>query len=417
MDHAIPHTRAEIKKLMDISLSPKDRAFQDDVRRFLDQAFTPELRELAARQTGVFADGELNRRWHKILFDKGWIAPAWPKERGGPGWTSVQRYIFDNACAEAGTPVLPAMGLQMCGPVLMGYGTAAQKEYFLPRILSGEHYWCQGYSEPQSGSDLASLQTRAVRDGDDYVVNGTKIWTTHAQFANWMFLLVRTSTEGKPQTGISFLLLDMKTPGLSVKPIVSISGDHEVNQCFFDDVRIPVSNRVGEENQGWTVAKYLLEFERGGGSYAARIRGMLRKIRALAASQNNGHGCSLAEDGSFLRTVTEAEIATEALDYTERRVIAQLSAGNPAGDATASMLKLKGSETLQRVTEIALETLGFYAAADQRHMREPGSNAEPVGPAEGTTVTGTYLNTRAASIFGGSNEVQRNILARTMLGL
>jgi alkylation response protein AidB-like acyl-CoA dehydrogenase len=402
---------------MDIALAPHDRAFQDEVRRFLDNALTPELREQAARQAGVFAGPELNQRWHKILYEKGWIAPSWPKEYGGTGWTSVQRYIFDNACAEAGAPVLPAMGLQMCGPVLMGHGSTEQKAYFLPRILSGEHYWCQGYSEPQAGSDLAGLQTRATRDGDHYVVNGTKIWTTHAQFANWMFLLVRTGTEGKPQAGITFLLLDMKTPGLSVAPIISISGEHEVNQCFFDDVRIPVSNRVGEENQGWAVAKYLLEFERGGGSYAARLRGMLRKVRGMAANEADGHGNSLDKDDSFARALTEAEIKVEALDYSERRVIAQLSAGNPVGNATASMLKLSGTETMQLVTEIALEALGFYATAKQKSTQARGANEKPVGPDYGTTVTAIYLNTRAASIYGGSNEVQRNILAHAALGL
>jgi alkylation response protein AidB-like acyl-CoA dehydrogenase len=402
---------------MDIALAPHDRAFQDDVRRFLDNALTPELRNQAARQAGVFAGPELNRRWHKILYEKGWIAPSWPKEYGGTGWTSVQRYIFDNECAEAGAPVLPAMGLQMCGPVLMGHGSAEQKAYFLPRILSGEHYWCQGYSEPQAGSDLAGLQTRATRDGDHYVVNGTKIWTTHAQFANWMFLLVRTGTEGKPQAGITFLLLDMKTRGLSVAPIISISGEHEVNQCFFDDVRIPVSNRVGEENQGWAVAKYLLEFERGGGSYAARIRGMLRKIRVMAANEIDGHGKPLDKDESFRRAITEAEIKVEALDYSERRVIAQLSAGKPVGNATASMLKLNGTETMQLVTEIALEALGFYATVKQKSTQAPGANEKPIGPDYGTTVAAIYLNTRAASIYGGSNEVQRNILAHAALGL
>jgi alkylation response protein AidB-like acyl-CoA dehydrogenase len=400
---------------MDIALAPQDRAFQEEVKRFLDHALTPEMREEAARQAGVFADAELNRRWHKILYEKGWIAASWPKEYGGTGWTSVQRYIFDNECAEAGAPVLPAMGLQMCGPVLMGHGSAEQKGYFLPRILSGEHYWCQGYSEPQAGSDLAGLQTRAIRDGDKYVVNGTKIWTTHAQFANWMFLLVRTGTEGKPQAGITFLLLDMKTPGLSVTPIISISGEHEVNQCFFDDVRIPATNRVGEENRGWGVAKYLLEFERGGGSYASRIRGMLRKIRVMAANEIDGFGNSLSHDESFMRSVAEAEIKIEALDYTERRVVAGLSAGNPVGNATASMLKLKGSETMQLVTEIALETIGIYATTKQKCAR--GSNEKPIGPDYGSAVTATYLNTRAASIYGGSNEVQRNILAHAVLGL
>jgi len=401
---------------MDIAFSPQDLAFQDEVRSFLSKEFTVELREAAARQSGVFADAGLNRRWHRVLFEKGWIAPAWPKQYGGTGWTAVQRYIFDTECAAAGTPALPAMGLQMCGPCLMGYGTEEQKAFYLPRILSGEHYWCQGYSEPQSGSDLASLQTRAIREGAVYVVNGSKIWTTHAQFANWMFLLVRTSTEGKPQTGITFLLLDMKTPGLTVKPIITMSGEHEVNQCFFDNVRIPVANRVGDENQGWTVAKYLLEFERGG-VYSPRLRGMLRKVKKIASAEQDGWGATIRDNARFQHKMAEAEIAISAIEFTERRIISQLSAGGPVGDATASMLKLKGSETMQFVTELALEALGLYAAADQRPALDRGSNNPPIGPDYGVTVTARYLNTRAATVYGGSSEVQRNILARVALGL
>lgn len=402
--------------MLDISLSQQDLAFRDDVRRFLDEKFTPELREEAGRQSGVFADAELNRRWHRTLFEKGWIAPSWPKEYGGTGWSVVQKYIFDNECADAGTPSLPAMGLQMCGPCLMGYGTAEQKAYYLPRILSGEHYWCQGYSEPQSGSDLASLQARAVREGDHYVVNGSKIWTTHAHFANWMFLLVRTDTVAKPQAGISFLLLDMNTPGLTIKPIITMSGEHEVNQCFFDDVRIPVANRVGEENQGWTVAKYLLEFERGG-VYAARIRGMLRKVKKIAQAEQDGFGAPLIEDESFAHKLAEAEIAVSAIDFTERRVISQISAGGPVGDSTASLLKLRGSQVMQQVTELALEALGAYSRPDQRPALTRGSNQPTIGPDYGLTVTARYLNTRAATVYGGSSEVQHNILARVALGL
>lgn len=402
---------------MDLTLSSLDRTFRDEVKQFLDKSLTDDLRHHAARQTGVFAEASLNKRWHKMLYEKGWIAPSWPKEYGGTGWSSVQRYIFDNECIEAGAPTLPAMGLLMCGPVLIGHGTTEQKDYFLPRILSGEHYWCQGYSEPQAGSDLASLQTRAVRSGEQYVVNGTKLWTTHAQFANWMFLLVRTNADVKAQAGISFLLLDMKSHGLTVKPIITLAGEHEVNQCFFDDVCVPVANRVGEEDQGWAVAKYLLEFERGGSSYAARIRGMLQKIKVMATRELNGSGGSLVNDNSFLTALAEAEVAAEAIDYTERRVISQLSTGKPVGDTTASMLKLAGSELMQRVSELALEALGAYAIADQKLGLAPGSNDEPVGPIEGLTVTASYLNLRAATVYGGSSEVQRNILARAALGL
>lgn len=402
---------------MRLELSPEDLAFRDRVRAFLDEAFTPELREAAARQAGVFSEGELALRWHKILYAKGWVAPAWPREYGGPGWTHVQRYIFDSECAEAGTPVLPAMGLQMCGPVLMGYGTSEQKSYFLPRILSGEHYWCQGYSEPQAGSDLASLQTRAERDGDHYVVDGAKLWTTHAHNANWMFLLVRTATEAKPQAGITFLLLDLSTPGITIQPIISISGEHEVNQVFFDRVRVPVANRVGEENRGWQVAKYLLEFERGGGAWSARIRGLMRQLRRVAASETSGGGSPLAHDPQFRRRISELEAEIMAVEFSERRVVSGLSTGANAGDAVASMLKLKGSETQQKVTELLVEAIGHYAGVDQRPAIGIHAHADVVGPDYARTPMARYLNARASTIFGGSSEIQRNILARTALGL
>jgi len=398
---------------MHIAFGPDDLAFRDEVRAFLAEKFTPELRDAARRESGVFAEADLNRRWHRILYEKGWIAPAWPKEHGGTGWSVVRKYIYDTECAEAGTPALPAMGLQMCGPVLIGHGTDAQKARFLPRILSGEHYWCQGYSEPQSGSDLASLQCRATAEGDDYVIEGSKIWTTHAQWANWMFLLVRTKADGKPQAGITFLLADMATPGISVRPIISISGQHEVNQVFFDGVRVPQENRVGRENDGWTVAKYLLEFERGG-TYAARIRGMLGRVKAMAG-RIEADGGRLLDSPDFRRKISNLEVELTAVDFSERRVIANLGVGRNAGDSTASMLKLRGSETLQKATELALEALGDYASPFQREAMT--GQAGPVGPDYAVTPTAQYLNARASTIFGGSSEIQRNILARGALGI
>jgi alkylation response protein AidB-like acyl-CoA dehydrogenase len=329
----------------------------------------------------------------------------------------MQRHIFADECAKANAPVIPAMGLQMCGPVLMGYGTPEQKAFFLPRMLSGEHYWCQGYSEPGSGSDLASLQTRAVRDGDDYVVDGSKIWTTHAHFANWMFLLVRTRTDGKPQAGISFLLTPMDAPGISVRPIISISGEHEVNQVFFDGVRIPVANRVGEENQGWTVAKHLLEFERGGGTGASRLVNMVNQARRIAQAEGAGGVSVWDSSPGFRARLLELEMEVTGLDHSERQLAAQLSAGRPIGDATASVLKLAVSSLQQRATELSMEALGHYAAADQRDALGYGANSAPVGPAYALTPTAKYLNTRAATIYGGSQEVQHNILARVVLGL
>ena len=400
---------------MQISFSADDLSFRDEVRAFLDAAFTPELREAARRQSGVFAEASLNRAWHQILYKKGWIAPSWPKAYGGTGWSIVQKYIYDSECAEAGTPTLPAMGLQMCGPVLIGYGTEAQKAQFLPRILSGEHYWCQGYSEPGAGSDLAALQCRAVRDGDDYVIDGTKIWTTHAQNANWMFLLVRTRNDGKRQAGITFLLVDMQTPGIVVRPIISISGEHEVNQVFFENVRVPVENRVGPEDEGWTVAKYLLEFERGG-SYAARLRSGLARIRKMAAD-TSVDGASLLESPAFRRKFTDLEIQVTAVDFSERRVISSLGVGSNVGDATASTLKVCGSETSQKLTELALEILGVYSTPFQRGAAPKTGEAGPVGPSFAVAPTAQYLNARASTIFGGSSEVQRNILSRAVLGL
>jgi alkylation response protein AidB-like acyl-CoA dehydrogenase len=401
---------------MDIALSHGDLRFRDEVRAFLEEKFTPELRAAARRQAGVFAEADLNRRWHKILYDRGWIAPSWPKEYGGTGWTVVQKYIYDNECAEVGTPTIPAMGLQMCGPVLMRFGTPEQKQFYLPKLLSGEHYWCQGYSEPGSGSDLASLQCRAFRDGDHYIINGSKIWTTHAHFANWMFMLVRTNPDAKPQAGITFLVLPMSTPGITVKPIITMSGEHEVNQVFFDDVKVPVRNRIGDENAGWTVAKYLLEFERGS-TFASRIRGLLRQVKAIAQAECAGDGRRLADDEAFARKICEVEILVDAVDFTERRVISQISAGGNAGDSTASMLKLKGTETMQMATELAIEALAYYIFPDQRHALGMGSNLAPIGPDYATSVAARYLNTRASTIYGGSSEVQRNILARVALGL
>jgi acyl-CoA dehydrogenase len=293
----------------------------------------------------------------------------------------------------------------------MRYGTDDQKAFFLPRMLSGEHYWCQGYSEPQSGSDLASLQIRAVRDGDDYVVTGSKLWTTHAHYANWMFLLVRTATEVKPQAGITFLLTPMDAPGITVQPIISISGEHEVNQVFFDEVRIPVANRVGEENQGWTVAKALLEFERGGGAAASGLKAQLQSARRVAETEG-----WWGDDPAFRRAWAELDVELQALDVAERQTAAALMAGKKPGDETASRLKLTVSTLLQRITQLGMGALGPYAAADQRRALGIGANEAPVGPDYALVPTAKYLNSRAATIYGGSNEIQHNILARIILG-
>jgi alkylation response protein AidB-like acyl-CoA dehydrogenase len=400
---------------MDLHFSAADAAFRDEVRAFLDENLTPELAEAGKLTTSVFTDKQWNLAWQKILYKKGWVAPHWPVEYGGTGWTEMQKYIWASECTRYGTPGLSPMGLRMCGPMLMKFGTKEQKDYYLPRILSGEDYWCQGYSEPGAGSDLASLQLKAVSDGDHYVLNGTKIWTTHAHFANMMFCLVRTDNSGKPQQGITFLLLDMHSPGIKVEPIITLAGEHEVNQVFFDDVRVPKKNRVGEENDGWTVAKYLLEFERGG-AFAASLEVGIEKIREVAAGERAGDGKRLIDDEIFARKIAEAAIEVKAMEMTEHRVMAELAGGKNPGPAS-SMLKTRGTEMRQRLDEIAIETIGFYASADQHDARTPGSNVEPIGPKEGMVFMPTYLNNRAASIYGGSNEVQRGIMAKLVLGL
>jgi len=307
------------------------------------------------------------------------------------------------------------MGLRMVAPAIMRYGTDEQKSHYLPRILSGEDYWCQGYSEPGSGSDLASLQLRAVSDGDDYVLNGSKIWTTHAHWANRMFCLVRTRFEGKPQGGITFLLLDMASPGITVKPIVTLAREHEVNQVFFDNVRVPKANRLGAENDGWTVAKYLLEFERGGGS-GAGLKVTLEKLRAMAKSQQSDEGRPLLEDEAFAVKLAAAEAKLLSIEMTEHRVMSALASGRPPGPAS-SMLKMAGTEMMQRLDELAIEIAGYYATVPQSEARMPGSNVEPIGPANLMFATPRYLNNRAGSIYGGSNEIQRDIMARLVLGL
>lgn len=393
---------------MDLELSPQDLAFRDEVRAFLDANLTPELRAAGARLTSVFCEPEYSLPWQRILHKRGWAAPAWPKEYGGPGWNEVQRAIFAAECARASAPSLSPMGLKMVGPVIMGFGTPEQKAYYLPRILAGEDYWCQGYSEPGSGSDLASLQLRADSDGDHYVLNGSKIWTTHAHHANRMFCLVRTSSEGKAQQGITFLLLEMATPGIEVKPIITLAGEHEVNQVFFDNVRVPKANRIGQENQGWTVAKYLLEFERGGGSAPGLLVG-LDRAQSIAEAADG-------DDRWHRRRLAEAEIAVTAIDVSERRVLSELASGKNPGPAS-SMLKINGTEAMQRIDEISVAALGAYAHVDQPDARQPGSNTPAIGPDEGLVAMPRYLNNRAASIYGGSNEIQRDIIARLVLGL
>jgi alkylation response protein AidB-like acyl-CoA dehydrogenase len=400
---------------MEMGMTAADQAFRDEVRAFFDEKLTDDMREATNLSSGVFAEFEIGRRWHTALYEQGWIAPSWPAEHGGADWTPMQRYIYDSEAGAAAVPRLFSMGLRMVGPVVMKFGSDEQKNFYLPRILSGEDVWCQGYSEPGSGSDLASLQTRAIVDGDDYVVNGTKIWTTGAQYATRMFCLVRTSTDGKPQEGISFILIDMDTPGITIEPIITLAGDHEVNQVFLDDVRVPIKNRVGPENDGWTVAKYLLEFERGGAAYATTLAAGLEKLRAIAEAERTDGG-RLIDDSAFAAKLAAVEVRQRAVQATEHRIMSDIAERGRPGPAS-SIMKVLGSETNQWISELAVEATQYYAAPYQPGARVPGNNVEPIGPAASVPVVPKYLNFRAATIYAGSSEVQRNIMAKLVLGL
>ena len=390
-------------------------AFKAEVRAWLSDHLTDELRDVATKSTSVFVDKPHTLKWQAILHKKGWVAPTWPKEFGGTGWSEAERHIFASECARAGAPSLSPMGLRMVAPVIMHYGTAEQKAWYLPRILSGEDYWCQGYSEPGSGSDLASLSLRADRDGDHYVLNGSKIWTTHAHFATKMFCLVRTNRGGRPQQGITFLLLDMDTPGITVRPIHSIADDHDFNQVFFEDVRVPVSGRLGEEDQGWGVAKYLLEFERAV-AHSAGLKAALAEVVRHARSLTDDSGGPLLDTPGIRRRISILDAQISAIEASEDVVMAQVARGRNPGPA-ASMLKIQGTETAQQVQQLAVELSGDYAAVSQFAARQPGSNEAAIGPDIALTAVPRYFNGRAASIYGGSNEIQRNIIAKMVLGL
>lgn len=392
---------------MNLDLTPQDIAFRDEVRTFLQDKLTPDLAAAGRLATSVFIEPEYSLPWQRTLHQKGWVAPHWPKEYGGTGWDEMQRYIFASECARAGAPGLAPMGLGMVGPCIIGYGTPEQKAYYLPRLLAGEDYWCQGYSEPGSGSDLASLQLKAESDGDDYILNGTKIWTTHAHHANKMFCLVRTDPKAKPQLGITFLLLDMQTPGIKVDPIITLAGEHELNQVFFDNVRVPKSGRLGEENDGWSVAKYLLEFERGGGS-SAGLEAVLGRLKTHLFTQG--------ADAGLIRRFGDVSMKLEAIKITEQRVLAELTGGQPPGPA-ASMLKVQRTELMQAIDTLGIEALGEHAGVHQPDAWLPGANVPVIGPDVLVTCMARYLNNRAGSIYGGSNEVQRNIMAKAVLGL
>jgi len=402
---------------MDIDFSPADIAFRDEVRAFLAAELPDALRQGAAATPSVFVEPDIGQAWQAILHAKGWLGYQWPVEHGGTGWTPVQRYIFEKEIALAGAPPLSVLGLKLVAPVIWTFGSAEQKATYLPRILSGEDYWCQGFSEPGSGSDLASLQCRAVRDGNRYVVNGTKLWTTHAHHANRMFCLVRTDPSAKKQAGISFLLVDMKQPGVSVRPILTLAGDHEVNQVFLEDVVVPAGDRVGEEGQGWTIAKFLLENERGGSCYAPKLLHDLDRLEEIAAEPAAGAGGRRADDPHWRRRMARARLGAQALEMIELKIVTDLAKGERPGPQT-SLAKMLGSNLRQDIDLMAVDLHGPLGL--QLETARPLYGAEaPVPPSsrEAQVAAPRYLNSRAWTVFGGTNEVQLGIIARSVLGL
>jgi alkylation response protein AidB-like acyl-CoA dehydrogenase len=396
---------------MDLNYSEADNAFRQEVSDWLAANLPADL------QHKVLNHQRLNKeefvRWHKILANKGWVAPAWPVEWGGTGWNATQRHIFEEECARAGTPMIMAFGVSMVAPVIMKFATEEQKSYYLPRIYDCTDWWCQGYSEPGSGSDLASLKTRAERDGDYYVINGQKTWTTLAQHADMIFCLVRTEQGERKQEGITFLLIDMKTPGIEVRPIYMLDEDHEVNEVFFDNVRVPVANRVGEENKGWTYAKYLLGHERTGIAAVGRSKRELAFLKRLAASQQK-RGRSLMDDPLYAAKVANLEIELMALEMTVLRVVSSEGAKRGPGPE-ASLLKIKGTEIQQALTELMVEAVGPMSMPFERDFLE-GKTSDSLDP-EAAPLASYYFNFRKTSIYGGSNEIQKNIISQMILGL
>ncbi len=376
---------------MDLNYSSEELAFRDEVRAWLARNLPQDLKERVERFEHLSKDDLL--RWHKILAKKGWVAPAWPKEWGGTGWNVVQRYIFEEELGYAGGPPLMPFGLAMCAPVLLAFGTEAQKKRFLPRIYQGEDFWCQGYSEPGSGSDLASLKTKAARVNDKYIVNGQKIWTTLAHYADWIFCLVRTDPSSeKRQEGISFLLIDMKTPGITVRPLILLDGAHEVNEVFFDDVEVPLENRVHDEGKGWTVAKYLLGYERMNTGRIGESKRQLARLKEFASSKMN--------DMRFRDRLSRLEVELMALEITNLRFLDRMRRTAQPPGADVSMLKIKGTEIQQGITELMLQATDPAAS-------DPMSDA----------IARRYLSMRKTTIYAGSNEIQRNIIAKMTLGL
>ncbi|ATH13608.1 pimeloyl-CoA dehydrogenase large subunit [Delftia acidovorans] len=398
---------------MDLQFTTEELAFRDEVRGFLKDKLPEDLSHKV--KNGLQLSKQDMERWHAILNERGWLANHWPEQHGGPGWSAVQKFIFEHECALAGTPRIVPFGLSMLGPVLIKYGNEAQKAHWLPRILNGADWWCQGYSEPGSGSDLASVKTSAVRDGDHYIVNGQKTWTTLGQHANMIFCLVRTNREAKAQQGISFLLVDMNSPGVEVRPIITLDGEHEVNEVFFTDVKVPVENLVGEENKGWTYAKYLLTYERTNIAGVGFSVAGLEKLKAVAGRMLR-NGKPLTQDPLFAARLAKVEIDLENMKTTNLRVIAAVAGGGVPG-AESSMLKIRGTEIRQEILSLVRRAMGPYAAPFIEEALQAGYGQPAIGDAAAATAAAAYFNYRKLSIFGGSNEIQKNIISKMILGL
>jgi alkylation response protein AidB-like acyl-CoA dehydrogenase len=384
---------------MELNFSPEDTAFREQVRRFVSDNLPESIRHKV--MNGIHLEREEHVRWQRILHAHGWGGVGWPKEFGGPGWSPTELYIFEEECAKGGAPRLISFGLKMIAPVLMAFGNAAQQQRFLPKIMAAEEWWCQGYSEPGAGSDLASLKTRAVRDGDHYIVNGQKTWTTLGQYADWIFCLVRTDPEAKKQSGISFLLIDMKTPGVTVRPIITLDGAHEVNEVWLEDVKVPVENRIGEENKGWTYAKFLLGHERTNIAGIGIAKRELARLKSIAESEGR------LDDPLFAARVAQVEIDLMALEITNLRVLSAEGAKQAPGPE-ASILKIKGTEIQQAIAELMMQAVGAQALPFRQ---------TDVGPDYAANLGSGYCNLRKLSIFGGSNEIQKNIISQMIMGL
>ena len=392
---------------MDLNFTAEELEFRAMVRQWVADNLPKDLSHKVHNALRLTRDDM--QRWAKILGKKGWLGWAWPQPFGGPGWNAIQRHLFEEECALAGAPRVAPFGPVMVAPVIMAFGSPEQQKRFLPGIASGEVWWSQGYSEPGSGSDLASLKTRADRKGDYYIVNGQKTWTTLGQYGEWIFCLVRTSHEGKPQTGISFLLIDMKSPGITVRPIITLDGEHEVNEVFFDNVEVPVDQLVGEENKGWTYAKYLLSHERTNIADVNRAKRELERLKRIAKAEG------VYDDARFRDQIALLEVDIVALEMMVLRVLSAEKSGKQSLDV-AGLLKIRGSEIQQRYTELMMLAAGPYSLPFIKEAMEAGWQGEYVGAAYCAPLAGTYFNYRKTTIYGGSNEVQRNIVAQTVLG-